>query len=133
MADAIAKCWVMPRTGTALSPVDSTSAGVIATKGFNLAADLIGGLPELEDQIGGAMVGTSGQARAERVSTGRARSGIVRCLSQRQPRPPCRLASHGRGRHGVLTQHHRPTEALEDVQVERDRVRDGRWQSDTGA
>ena len=68
MADAIAKCWVMPRTGTALSPVDSTSAGVIATKGFNLAADLIGGLPELEDQIGGAMVGTSGQARAERVA-----------------------------------------------------------------
>ena len=51
MADAIAKFWVMPRTGTALSPVDSTSAGVTATKGFNLAADLIGGLPELEDQI----------------------------------------------------------------------------------
>ena len=50
-------------------PVDSTSAGVTATKGFNLAADLIGGLPELEDKIGGAMVGTSGQARAERVST----------------------------------------------------------------
>ena len=49
MADAIAKFWVMPRTGTALSPVDSTSAGVTATKGFNLAADLIGGLPELED------------------------------------------------------------------------------------
>ena len=53
----------MPRTGTALSPVDSTSAGVTATKGFNLAADLIGGLPELEDQIGGTMVG------AERVTT----------------------------------------------------------------
>ena len=69
MADAIAKFWVMPRTGTALSPVDSTSAGVTATKGFNLAADLIGGLPELEDQIGGTMVGTSGQARSERVST----------------------------------------------------------------
>ena len=31
--------------------------------------DLIGGLPELEDQIGGAMVGTSGQARAEYVAT----------------------------------------------------------------
>ena len=69
MAYAIAKFWVMPRTGTALLPVDSTSAGVTATKGFNLAADLIGGLPELEDKIGGAMVGTSGQARAERVST----------------------------------------------------------------
>ena len=69
MADAIAKFWVMPRTGTALSPVDSTSAGVTATKGFNLAADLIGGLPELEDQIGGTMVGTSGQARSERVAT----------------------------------------------------------------
>ena len=63
MADAIAKFWVMPRTGTALSPVDSTSAGVTATKGFNLAADLIGGLPELEDQLGGTMVG------AERVTT----------------------------------------------------------------
>ena len=69
MADAIAKFWVMPRTGTALSPVDSTSAGVTATKGFNLAADLIGGLPELEDQIGWTMVGTSGQARSERVAT----------------------------------------------------------------
>ena len=69
MADAIAKFWVMPRTGTALSPVDSTSAGVTATKGFNLAADLIGGLPELEDQIGGTMVATSGQSRAERVPT----------------------------------------------------------------
>ena len=63
------KFWVMPRTGTADSQVDSTSAGVTATKGFNLAADLIGELPELEDKIGGAMVGTSGQARAERVST----------------------------------------------------------------
>ncbi len=50
MADAIAKFWVMPRTGTALSPVDSTSAGVTATKGFNLAADLIGGLPRLRVQ-----------------------------------------------------------------------------------
>ena len=69
MADAIAKFWVMPRTGTADSPGDSTSAGVTATKGFNLAADLIGGLPELEDKIGGAMVETSGQARAEHVST----------------------------------------------------------------
>ena len=69
MTYAIAKFWVMPRTGTAHLPVDSTSAGVTATKGFNLAADLFGGLPELEDKIGGAMVGTSGQARAERVST----------------------------------------------------------------
>ena len=50
-------------------PVNSTATGVTATKGFDLARDLIGGLPELEDQIGGAMVGTSGQARAERVST----------------------------------------------------------------
>ena len=69
MADARAKFWVMPRTGTADSPVDSTSAGVTATKGFNLAADLIGELPELEDQIGGTMVGTSGQARSEHVAT----------------------------------------------------------------
>ena len=36
MADAIAKFWVMPRTGTALLPVDSTSAGVTATKGAPL-------------------------------------------------------------------------------------------------
>ena len=69
MADAIAKFWIMPRTGTALVPVDSTATGVTATKGFDLARDLIGGLPELEDQIGGAMVGTSGQPRAERVAT----------------------------------------------------------------
>ena len=71
MADAIAKAkfWIMPRTGTALVPVDSTATGVTATKGFDLARDLIGGLPELEDQIGGAMVGTSGQARAEYVPT----------------------------------------------------------------
>ena len=69
MADAIAKFWIMPRTGTALVPVDSTATGVTATKGFDLAKDLIGGLPELEDQIGGAMVGTSGQPRAERVNT----------------------------------------------------------------
>ena len=59
----------MPRTGTALVPVNSTAAGVTATKGFDLARDLIGGLPELEDQIGGAMVGTSGQSRAEYVAT----------------------------------------------------------------
>ena len=71
MADAIAKFWVMPRTGTALSPVDSTSAGVTATKGFNLAADLIGGLPELEDQIGGTMVG------AERVGMKLSSGGAV--------------------------------------------------------
>ena len=50
-------------------PVNSTAAGVTATKGFDLARDLIGGLPELEDQIGGAMVGTSGQSRAEYVAT----------------------------------------------------------------
>ena len=69
LADAIAKFWIMPRTGTARVPVDSTSAGVTATKGFDLARDLIGGLPELDEQIGGAMVGTSGQARAEYVAT----------------------------------------------------------------
>ena len=69
MADAIANFWVMPRTGTALVPVDSTATGVTATKGFDLARDLIGGLPELEDQIGGAMVGTSGKSRAEHVAT----------------------------------------------------------------
>ncbi len=66
---ATAKFWIMPRTGTALLPVDSLATGVTATKGFDLARDLIGGLPELEDQIGGAMVGTSGQARAEYVAT----------------------------------------------------------------
>ena len=63
------KFWVMPRTGTAISPTDSSAIGVTATKGFDLAGDIIGGLPELDDQIGGAMVGTSGQARAERVAT----------------------------------------------------------------
>ena len=56
---ATAKFWIMPRTGTALVPVNSTATGVNATKGFDLVLDLIGGLPELEDQIGGAMVGTS--------------------------------------------------------------------------
>ena len=50
---AEAKFWIMPRTGTALEPVDSTATGVTATKGFDLARDLIGGLPALEDQIGG--------------------------------------------------------------------------------
>ena len=59
----------MPRTGPATLPVDSAATGATATKGFDLARDLIGGLPELEDQIGGAMVGTSGQTRTERVST----------------------------------------------------------------
>ena len=56
----------MPRTGTALVPVNSTATGVNATKGFDLVLDLIGGLPELEDQIGGAMVGTqrASQSRA---------------------------------------------------------------------
>ena len=63
LADAIAKFWIMPRTGTALEPVDSTATGVTATKGFDLACDLLGGLPELEDKIGGTMVG------AERVTT----------------------------------------------------------------
>ena len=58
-----AKFWIMPRTGTAQEPVDSTATGVTATKGFDLAGDLISGLPELYDQIGGAMVG------AERVPT----------------------------------------------------------------
>ena len=66
---AEAKFWIMPRTGTAREPVDSTATGVTATKGFDLARDLIGGLPGLDDQIGGAMVGTSGQARAEYVPT----------------------------------------------------------------
>ena len=64
-----AKFWIMPRTRTAQEPVDSTATGVTATKGFDLACDLIDGLPELDDQIGGAMVGTSGQARAEYVPT----------------------------------------------------------------
>ena len=64
-----AKFWIMPRTGTAQEPVDSTAPGVTATKGFDLARDLIGGLPALEDQVGGAMVGTSGQSRAEYVAT----------------------------------------------------------------
>ena len=66
---ATAKFWIMPFTGPATLPVASTAAGVTATKGFNLVADLIGGLPELDDQIGGAMVATSGQARAEYVAT----------------------------------------------------------------
>ena len=63
LADAIAKFWIMPRTGTALVPVDSTATGVTATKGFDLARDLIGGLPELEDQIGG------GEGRHQRAIT----------------------------------------------------------------
>ena len=66
---ATSKFWIMPRTGPATAPVDSAATGATATKGFNLVRDLIGGLPELEDQIGGAMVGESGQARAERVAT----------------------------------------------------------------
>ena len=66
---ATAKFFIMPRTGTALAPVDSTAAGVTATKGFDLVADLIGGLPELDDQIGGATTAPSGQPRSERVST----------------------------------------------------------------
>ena len=43
-----AKFWIMPRTGTAQEPVDSTATGVTATKGFDLARDLIGGRRELE-------------------------------------------------------------------------------------
>ena len=66
---ATAKFWIMPRTGPATLPVDSAATGATATKGFDLARDLIGGLPELDDQIGGAMVGESGQPRSERVST----------------------------------------------------------------
>ena len=66
---AEAKFWIMPRTGTASAPVDSTATGVTATKGFDLTRDLLGGLPELEDLIGGAMVGQSGQARAEQIAT----------------------------------------------------------------
>ena len=104
---ATAKFWIMPRTGTAIAPVDSVATGVLATKGFDLARDLIGGLPELDDQIGGAMVGTSGQARAEYVAT------AVRDLQSfdvemRDNRArTCRLASRGRGRDSVLAQHHR--------------------------
>ena len=63
------KLWIMPRTGTAAAPVDSTASGVTATKGFNLIGDLKGGLPELEDKIGGTMTHTSGQRRAARVET----------------------------------------------------------------
>ena len=83
---ATAKFWIMPRTGTALAPVDSAAAGVTATKGFDLVRDLIGGLPELDDQIGGAMVGTSGQAQRRVCRDRRARSAIVRCGDARQPR-----------------------------------------------
>ena len=64
-----AKFWIMPRTGTAFEPVDSTAPGVTATKGFDLARDLIGGLPELEDQIGWEMIRARAQARAEYVAT----------------------------------------------------------------
>ena len=63
------KFWVMPRTGMASKPVDSAAAGVTATKGFDLARDLIGGIPELDDQIGGAMVGIVRASRAEYVAT----------------------------------------------------------------
>ena len=66
---AEAKFWIMPRTGTALEPVDSTATGVTATKGFDLVRDLLGGLPELDDLIGGSMVGESGQPRKEHVAT----------------------------------------------------------------
>ena len=40
---ATAKFWIMPRTGTAIAPVDSTATGATTTKGFDLARDLIGG------------------------------------------------------------------------------------------
>ena len=80
------KFWIMPRTGTDAA-VDSTATGVTATKGFDLSRDLIGGLPELDDQIGGAMVGTSGQARAERVTTAvrELRDFDVQFLDNRDP------------------------------------------------
>ena len=57
------------RTGTALEPVDSTATGVTATKGFDLACDLIDGLPELDDHIFCQPHGASGQARAEYEAT----------------------------------------------------------------
>ena len=104
---ATAKFWIMPRTGTALVPVNSTATGVNATKGFDLVLDLIGGLPELEDQIGGAMVGTSGQARAEYVATAVRDSAILRCGVARQPRPARLFARQGRGRNGILAVDHR--------------------------
>ena len=87
------KFWIMPRTGTVSAPVDSAAAGVTATKGFDLARDL----------IGGAMVGTSGQARAEYVATAvrDLQSFDVALWDNR--RPARRLASHGRCRDRVLT------------------------------
>ena len=89
---ATAKFWIMPRTGPATLPVDSAATGATATKGFNLVRDLIGGLPELDDQIGGAMVGTSGQTRSERVGDRRARPAIVRrgVFETTAPRTPLR-------------------------------------------
>ena len=103
---ATAKFFIMPRTGTALAPVDSTAAGVTVTKGFDLVADLIGGLPELEDQIGGAMVATSGQARAEYVATAvrDLQSFDVELTGQPSPAFGDRRS---RSRDGVLSQHHR--------------------------
>ena len=56
-------------------PVNSTAAGCHGHEGQNLTSpetsSTAAGLPELEDQIGGAMVrwATSGQARAEYVAT----------------------------------------------------------------
>ena len=81
------KFWIMPRTGTAKEPVESTATGVTATKGFDLACDLIGGLPELDDQIGFEIKGTSGQARAEYVATAvrELRSFDVQFLDNRDP------------------------------------------------
>ena len=104
---ATAKFWIMPRTGTALAKVDSIAAGVTAIKGFDLARDLIGGLPELEDQIGGAMVGTSGQTRAEYVATAvrDLQSFDVELRDNRAPHR--RLAVQGRSRDGVLALDHR--------------------------
>ena len=103
---ATAKFFIMPRTGTALAPVDSTAAGVTVTKGFDLVADLIGGLPELEDQIGGAMVATSGQAPGRVCGHRRPRSAIVRRGVEGQPSPAFG-DRRSRSRDGVLSQHHR--------------------------
>ena len=83
----------------ATAPVDSTATGVTATKGFDLARDLIGGLPELDDQIGGATVGISGQASAERVATDvrDLQSFVVNFRDNRYPYAASPHAS-GRGR-----------------------------------
>ena len=89
-----AKFWIMPRTGTSQEPVDSTAPGVTATKGFDLAGDLINGLPELDDQIGGAMVG------AERVTT--AVRELQPFVVQFQDNPDPHAASPARVRAGTI-------------------------------